>query len=92
MAKGLPAGPGGATGQIVLILKKQLNGRNLVKPSFCKRGNKSRDIEGMRAAYAILTARGGMTSHAALLQEAGVNAASLGQETLRSKLLPKHCL
>jgi pyruvate,orthophosphate dikinase len=38
------------------------------------------DIEGMRAAYAILTARGGMTSHAALVARDGANVASLVQE------------
>jgi pyruvate,orthophosphate dikinase len=32
------------------------------------------DIEGMNASEGILTARGGMTSHAALLQEEWVNA------------------
>jgi len=34
------------------------------------------DIEGMRAAQAILTARGGMTSHAALVARGWANAVS----------------
>ena len=68
LAKGLPAGPGGATGQIVFSAHDAVE--------WMKQGNKvilvreetnPEDVEGMRAAQAILTARGGMTSHAALV-------------------------
>ncbi|MDP3731513.1 MAG: pyruvate, phosphate dikinase [Candidatus Omnitrophota bacterium] len=68
LAKGLPAGPGGATGQIVFSAADAVG--------WAKQGNKvilvreetnPEDVEGMRAAQAILTARGGMTSHAALV-------------------------
>ena len=68
IAKGLPAGPGGAVGRIVLTANDAVE--------WTKRGEKvilvreetnPEDIEGMRAAEGILTARGGMTSHAALV-------------------------
>ncbi|HPP87274.1 MAG TPA: PEP-utilizing enzyme, partial [bacterium] len=68
IAKGLPAGPGGACGKIVFSANDAVE--------WAKRGEKvilvreetnPEDVEGMRAAKAILTARGGMTSHAALV-------------------------
>jgi pyruvate,orthophosphate dikinase len=68
LAKGLPAGPGGATGQIVFSAvdavewKKQ--GKKVV---LVREETNPEDVEGMRAAQGILTARGGMTSHAALV-------------------------
>jgi len=68
MAKGLPAGPGGATGQIVFNSEKAVEWQKLGKAVILVREETNpEDIEGMRAAYAILTARGGMTSHAALV-------------------------
>jgi len=68
LAKGLPAGPGGANGQIVFSAEDAV--------AWAKKGKKvilvreetnPEDVEGMRAAQAVLTARGGMTSHAALV-------------------------
>ncbi|HSL18484.1 MAG TPA: pyruvate, phosphate dikinase [Methylomirabilota bacterium] len=68
LAKGLPAGPGGAVGRIVF------NAADAV--AWTKRGEtvilvreetNPEDVEGMRAAVGILTGRGGMTSHAALV-------------------------
>ncbi|MCX6248178.1 MAG: pyruvate, phosphate dikinase [Bacteroidetes bacterium] len=68
MAKGLPAGPGGATGQIVFNSEKAVEWAKEGKAVILVREETNpEDIEGMRAAYAILTARGGMTSHAALV-------------------------
>lgn len=68
LAKGLPAGPGGATGKIVFTAddadawkkrgEKVILVRNETSPE---------DVHGMHAAEAILTAKGGMTSHAALV-------------------------
>ncbi len=68
LAKGLPAGPGGAYGQIVFTAdeaevwfkkgKKVILVRNETSPE---------DVHGMHVAEAILTAKGGMTSHAALV-------------------------
>ncbi len=68
LAKGLNAGPGAATGRVVFSAPEA--------ESWAKRGESviltrietsPEDIKGMKAAKGILTARGGMTSHAALV-------------------------
>ncbi len=68
LAKGLPAGPGGAVGRVVFTADEA--------EEWAKRGEKvilvrnetsPEDVHGMHAAQAILTAKGGMTSHAALV-------------------------
>ncbi|MFH1489072.1 MAG: pyruvate, phosphate dikinase, partial [Pseudomonadota bacterium] len=68
IATGLPAGPGGAVGKIVFTADDA--------EEWAKRGEKvilvrnetsPEDVHGMHAAEAILTAQGGMTSHAALV-------------------------
>ena len=68
IAKGLPAGPGGAAGQIVFTAPAAVEwakqGKNVI---LVREETNPEDVEGMRAAQAILTARGGMTSHAALV-------------------------
>ncbi|MDD5656480.1 MAG: pyruvate, phosphate dikinase [Elusimicrobia bacterium] len=68
LAKGLPAGPGGAKGQIVFTAAHAVawakDGRQVI---LVREETNPEDVEGMRAAQAILTARGGMTSHAALV-------------------------
>ncbi len=68
LAKGLPAGPGGASGQIVFsapdAVKWKQEGKTVI---LVREETNPEDVEGMRAAAAILTARGGMTSHAALV-------------------------
>ncbi len=68
LAKGLPAGPGGATGQVVFSAKDAVAWANQGKKVILVREETNpEDVEGMRSAQAILTARGGMTSHAALV-------------------------
>lgn len=68
LAKGLPAGPGGATGQIVFTAADAVawtkEGKKVI---LVREETNPEDVEGMRAAQGILTARGGMTSHAALV-------------------------
>jgi pyruvate,orthophosphate dikinase len=68
LGKGLPAGPGGAVGMIVFTaeeaVKWKKEGKNVI---LVREETNPEDVEGMRAAEAILTARGGMTSHAALV-------------------------
>lgn len=68
LAKGLPAGPGGAVGKIALTNEKakEYAAAN-VKNILIREETNPEDVEGMRAATGILTARGGMTSHAALV-------------------------
>ncbi len=68
IAEGLPAGPGGAFGQIVFTAEDAVQWAKTGKKVILVREETNpEDIEGMRAASAILTARGGMTSHAALV-------------------------
>ena len=68
MAKGLPAGPGGAVGQIVFSAQTAVDWKKSGKTVLLVREETNpEDVEGMRAAEGILTARGGMTSHAALV-------------------------
>ena len=68
LAKGLPAGPGGAMGQIVFTAEEAVKWKKQNKKVILVREETNpEDVEGMRAAEAVLTARGGMTSHAALV-------------------------
>lgn len=68
IAKGLPAGPGGAAGQIVYSSKDAVEWASKGKQVILVREETNpEDVDGMRASQAILTARGGMTSHAALV-------------------------
>jgi pyruvate, orthophosphate dikinase len=64
LAKGLPASPGAATGQVVFFADEAAN----YPISILVRVETSpEDLEGMHIAKGILTARGGMTSHAAVV-------------------------
>ena len=67
MAKGLPAGPGAATGIIALsaVEAEQLSAKGPVV--LVRIETSPEDLAGMVAAQGILTARGGMTSHAAVV-------------------------
>jgi pyruvate,orthophosphate dikinase len=70
LAKGLPASPGAAVGQIVFTadeaVEKAGHERNV--PVILVRGETTpEDIHGMEVAKGILTSRGGMTSHAAVV-------------------------
>ncbi|MCX5713180.1 MAG: pyruvate, phosphate dikinase, partial [Candidatus Omnitrophica bacterium] len=68
ITRGLPAGPGGASGQIVFNANDAVEwAKQGKKVILVREETNPEDVEGMRAAQAILTARGGMTSHAALV-------------------------
>ncbi|MDD4890185.1 MAG: pyruvate, phosphate dikinase [Phycisphaerae bacterium] len=68
ITRGLPAGPGGASGVIVFTAQDAVASAAAKRPCILVREETNpEDIEGMRAAQGILTARGGMTSHAALV-------------------------
>ena len=66
--RGLPASPGAASGKVVLTADKAeemaLAGHNVI---LARVETSPEDIHGMHAATGILTARGGMTSHAAVV-------------------------
>ena len=93
LAKGLPAGPGAATGRIVFYAEDAVARKEKGEPVIlCRTETSPDDIRGMEAAQGILTARGGMTSHAALVARqmgkvcvAGCEALSIdyGERTLR---------
>ncbi len=64
IAQGLPASPGAATGQIVFFAENTKKYKNTI---LTRIETSPEDLEGMNLAKGILTARGGMTSHAAVV-------------------------
>lgn len=68
LTKGLPASPGAASGILVFTAdeaeKKAGEGQKVI---LCRKETSPEDIHGMHAAQGILTSRGGMTSHAAVV-------------------------
>ena len=68
IAKGLPASPGAACGKITFSAEEAVERKNAGEKVVLVRLETSpEDIEGMYAAEGVLTARGGMTSHAAVV-------------------------
>ncbi len=68
IAKGLPASPGGAVGKVVFSSEDAVKASESGEKCILVRVETSpEDIEGMVAAQGILTSRGGMTSHAAVV-------------------------
>jgi pyruvate, orthophosphate dikinase len=68
MTRGLPASPGAAVGRIAMSNEQVVANREKGIPSIMVRDETSPDdVAGMFAAEGILTARGGMTSHAAVV-------------------------
>lgn len=90
LAEGLPAGPGGASGQIVFTsndaVKWNKEGKKVI---LVREETNPEDVEGMRAAVAVLTARGGMTSHAALVARGWGKCCVVGAGTLKIDLQAK---
>lgn len=68
IAKGLPAGPGGARGRVVFSSNDAVEWASKGEQVILVRDETSpEDVDGMHKAQAILTTKGGMTSHAALV-------------------------
>ncbi len=68
VTRGLPASPGAASGKVVFTSEEaeiQANGGDTV--ILCRQETSPEDITGMHASAGILTSRGGMTSHAAVV-------------------------
>lgn len=68
LTKGLPASPGAASGKVVFTSEEaeaQANAGETV--ILCRQETSPEDITGMHASAGILTSRGGMTSHAAVV-------------------------
>ncbi len=68
ITKGLPASPGAASGMVVLTAEKaEEKAKHGEKVLLVRLETSPEDIHGMHVAQGILTARGGMTSHAAVV-------------------------
>jgi len=69
IAKGLPASPGAAVGQVVFTSRRavELTEAASERVILVREETSPEDIEGMAAAQGILTSRGGITSHAAVV-------------------------
>src|SRR6266508_3753171 len=84
IATGLPASPGAASGEIVFssdeAAKLQADGRNVI---LVRIETSPEDIHGMHAAEGILTTRGGMTSHAAVVARGMGKPCVSGAGTIR---------
>jgi pyruvate,orthophosphate dikinase len=87
---GLPAGPGGACGKIVFTsaeaVESAAKGEKVI---LVREETNPEDVEGMRAAEGILTARGGMTSHAALVARGWGKCCIVGAGELKINLSTK---
>jgi len=94
IAKGLPASPGAATGQVVFSAAASVAWQKEGKRTILVRQETSpEDIEGMVSSDGILTGRGGMTSHAAVVARgmgkccvAGCSALSISAENKTIKV------
>ncbi|PKO96032.1 MAG: pyruvate, phosphate dikinase [Bacteroidetes bacterium HGW-Bacteroidetes-7] len=90
VAKGLPAGPGGSVGQIVFTAEDAVEwnakGKKII---LVREETNPEDVEGMRAADGLLTARGGMTSHAALVARGWGKCCIVGCDALHINLHAK---
>ena len=100
LAKGLPASPGAATGELVFDADEAVHlkaqGHTLI---LARVETSPEDVQGMHAAVGILTTRGGMTSHAAVVARGmgrpcvvGASAVhiDLERETLQAGLMILH--
>ena len=90
LAKGLPASPGGAVGTIVFTseaaMEANARGENVI---LIREETSPEDIEGMRASAGILTTRGGMTSHAALVARGWGKCCIVGCESMKINFADK---
>ena len=90
LAKGLPASPGGAVGTIVFTSEAAMaanaRGENVI---LIREETSPEDIEGMRASAGILTTRGGMTSHAALVARGWGKCCIVGCESMKINFADK---
>ena len=88
IAQGLPAGPGGAVGKIVFTAEDAVEAAaRKEKVILVREETNPEDVEGMRAADGLLTARGGMTSHAALVARGWGKCCIVGCDALHINML-----
>src|SRR5574344_539446 len=90
IAQGLPAGPGGSVGAIVFTPEAAVEAaKRHQKVILVREETNPEDVEGMRAADGLLTARGGMTSHAALVARGWGKCCIVGCDQLHIDLHKK---
>ncbi len=90
IANGLPASPGGAVGKAVFTSEAAMKANaEGIKTILIREETSPEDVEGMRAAAGILTQRGGMTSHAALVARGWGKCCIVGCETMQIDLKKK---
>lgn len=86
IAKGLPASPGAATGRVIFhAAKAEELGRAGEQVILVRPETSPEDVGGMAFAQGILTSRGGMTSHAAVVARGMGKPAVVGAETIEVK-------
>ena len=84
VGQGLPASPGGAVGKVVFTPEDAMEAAARGEKTILLREETSpEDIEGMRASAGILTQRGGMTSHAALVARGWGKCCIVGCDALK---------
>jgi pyruvate,orthophosphate dikinase len=86
IAKGLPASPGAASGKVVFTADEAVQYAKKDKVILVRPETTPDDIHGMDAAKGILTARGGMTSHAAVVARGMGKPCVAGCESIRVDL------
>ena len=90
VGRGLPASPGGAVGMLVFDSESAMAAAAEGKKVILVREETSpEDIEGMRASSGILTMRGGMTSHAALVARGWGKCCIVGCDSMKINLEEK---
>ncbi|MHB8276426.1 MAG: pyruvate, phosphate dikinase [Candidatus Humimicrobiaceae bacterium] len=83
IAKGLPASPGAAVGKVVFDAETAVKESEMNKVVLVRTETSPEDIEGMAVAQGILTARGGMTSHAAVVARGMGKCCVAGCESIK---------
>ncbi|MEE8567487.1 MAG: pyruvate, phosphate dikinase, partial [Anaerolineales bacterium] len=83
LAKGLAASPGAAAGKVYFTAEDAVKASAKQKVILVREETSPDDIEGMHVANGILTARGGMTSHAAVVARGMGKCCVCGAEALR---------
>ena len=89
LAKGLPASPGAAVGKVVFTAEDAVTQGDTDKVILVRMETCPDDIAGMNMAQGILTARGGMTSHAAVVARGMGKCAVVGCEAIKIDELGK---
>ena len=93
LAQGLPASPGAVSGRIVFSADDAVDMAKDGKVILVRKETVPDDIHGMEVAVGILTSRGGMTSHAAVVARGMGNCCIVGAESIidRREEQDAHC-